>query len=334
MMSTLVNIALLAFLALVALGLTRTTHLFAAVVLSGIYSLLMASIFITLDAVDVAFTEAAVGAGISTVLFLSTLTLTGSRGKPSRRYHWSALAATVITGGALVYGTLDMPHFGDPQAPIHHHVAPRYIKISPTEIGVPNMVTSVLASYRGYDTLGETAVIVTACMAVLLLLQRDRRARNRSTTATPDEDRRSKDRSIQHAMILRVFCKFFIPLALLFALYVQFHGDYGPGGGFQAGVIFAAGLILYALVFGLEQAKAIIPSSVLHGLVALGLLIYAGTGIASIFNGGQFLEYKVLAHEAVHGEHLGIFMIELGVGTTVAAAMTTIYFTFAGRGRS
>jgi multicomponent Na+:H+ antiporter subunit B len=135
-------------------------------------------------------------------------------------------------------------------------------------------------------------------------------------------------------MILRVFSKFFIPLIFLFGLYVQFHGDYGPGGGFQAGVIFASGFILYTLVFGLEKARQVIPPRTLQALVAFGLLLYAGTGIATLVMGGQFLEYKALAHEATHGEHLGILFIELGVGITVAAVMTTIFFTFAGRGRS
>jgi multicomponent Na+:H+ antiporter subunit B len=137
---------------------------------------------------------------------------------------------------------------------------------------------------------------------------------------------------IRHA-ILRVMSKLLIPVIMLFALYVQFHGDYGPGGGFQAGVIFGAAIILYALMFGLETAKAVFPPRVLQFLVATGVLIYGGTGIAAIVEGGQFLDYSVLAHDPVHGQHLGIFLVELGVGITVAAVMTTIFFEFAGRGR-
>lgn len=137
---------------------------------------------------------------------------------------------------------------------------------------------------------------------------------------------------IRH-VILRVMSKLLIPVIMLFALYVQFHGDYGPGGGFQAGVIFGAAIILYALMFGLETAKAVFPPRVLQFLVATGVLIYGGTGIAAIVEGGQFLDYSVLAHDPVHGQHLGIFLVELGVGITVAAVMTTIFFEFAGRGR-
>ncbi|MBL4623007.1 MAG: Na(+)/H(+) antiporter subunit B [Immundisolibacteraceae bacterium] len=138
---------------------------------------------------------------------------------------------------------------------------------------------------------------------------------------------------MKHHSILRIITKLLIPLILLFALYVQFHGDFGPGGGFQAGVIFAAGLILYALVFGLDTASEVIKEWVLMILVPLGVLIYAGVGVASLILGGNFLDYNVLAHDPVHGQHLGILLVELGVGVTVAAGLTTIFFAFAGRGR-
>lgn len=137
---------------------------------------------------------------------------------------------------------------------------------------------------------------------------------------------------IRH-VILRALSKLLIPLIMLFALYVQFHGDYGPGGGFQAGVIFGAGIILYTLMAGLEQARRVFPPRVLEIFVALGLLLYGSVGVAAIFEGGNFLDYDVLAHEAIHGQHLGILLVELGVGITVAAVMATVFFAFAGRGR-
>lgn len=139
---------------------------------------------------------------------------------------------------------------------------------------------------------------------------------------------------MKHQSIPRVMSKFFMPLIMLFALYVQFHGDFGPGGGFQAGVIFAAALVLYALVFGITAAKRVVSPTVIEVLVALGVLIYAGTGIASLFFGGEFLNYGVFdAHDPAHGQHLGILLVELGVGITVAAVMMSIFFSFAGRGR-
>ena len=133
-------------------------------------------------------------------------------------------------------------------------------------------------------------------------------------------------------LILRVVTKFLIPFIILFGLYVQFHGDYGPGGGFQAGVIIAAGCILYGLVFGLETLRQAIPPNVVQSLIAIGLTIYAGTGFVTVLMGGQFLEYARLAHDPAHGHHYGILIVELGVGITVSAAMLTIYYGFAGRG--
>ncbi len=138
---------------------------------------------------------------------------------------------------------------------------------------------------------------------------------------------------IRH-VILRVLSKLLIPLIMLFALYVQFHGDYGPGGGFQAGVIFGAAIILYALMFGLEVAKRVFPPPVLEFLMAFGILLYGGVGVVAIFEGGNFLDYSVLSHDPVHGQHLGILLVELGVGITVASVMATLFFLFAGRGRA
>ena len=138
---------------------------------------------------------------------------------------------------------------------------------------------------------------------------------------------------MRHLLIVKVVTRLIIPLILLFALYVQFHGDYGPGGGFQAGVIFAAGFILYGLVFDLDHAREVAPPALLPVLMTVGVLIYAGVGVFGLLLGGQFLEYNVLAKDPVHGQHLGIMLIELGVGITVAAVMVAIFFAFAGRGR-
>jgi multicomponent Na+:H+ antiporter subunit B len=137
---------------------------------------------------------------------------------------------------------------------------------------------------------------------------------------------------VRHHLVLRVVTKLLIPLIMLFALYVQFHGDYGPGGGFQAGVIFGSAFIVYALVFGLDNAKKVIPDGYLMVLVSAGLLLYAGVGYAAMFLGGNFLDYGVLAGDFIAGQHLGILLVELGVGITVCAVMIVIFFAFAGRG--
>jgi multicomponent Na+:H+ antiporter subunit B len=133
--------------------------------------------------------------------------------------------------------------------------------------------------------------------------------------------------------ILRITTKLLIPVIMLFGLYVQFHGDYGPGGGFQAGVIFASAIIVYALLFGTHKARrAISPGAVRLGLAG-GVLLYAGVGVAGMLLGGNYLDYNVLAHDPKHGQHIGILVIEFGVGLTVAAAMVTIFLTFAGHDR-
>jgi len=170
-------------MAVLALTLARIRNMYAVVMLTGIYSLLGAALYVILDAVDVAFTEAAVGAGMSTVLMIGTLALTSDREKVvSSAKTRRALFLVAITGAVLIYGTLDMPRYGDPAAPIHHHVVPRYIEESGKEVGLPNVVTSVLASYRGYDTMGEAFVIFTAAAGVLALIGRSRRRRR------PDEE--------------------------------------------------------------------------------------------------------------------------------------------------
>lgn len=133
--------------------------------------------------------------------------------------------------------------------------------------------------------------------------------------------------------ILRVVTKLLVPFIMLFALYVQFHGDYRPGGGFQAGVILAASVILYALVFGLEAAKRVVRPALVETLVAAGVLLYAGVGVAAMLRGGNFLDYSVLEHDPAHGQHLGILLVELGVLITVASVMIAIFYSFAGRGR-
>lgn len=138
---------------------------------------------------------------------------------------------------------------------------------------------------------------------------------------------------MKHHLVPRVVSKLLIPFILLFALYVQFHGDFGPGGGFQAGVIFAAAFILYALIFGRETATRVVPPRLLRVLLALGVLIYASVGVAGLIFGGNFLNYSVLRADGVAGQHLGILLIELGVGTTVAAVMIMVFFMFTGRGR-
>lgn len=138
---------------------------------------------------------------------------------------------------------------------------------------------------------------------------------------------------MKHNLILRLIAKYFFPVIALFAFYVQFHGDYGPGGGFQAGVILSVAFIFYALVFGLETTEKVIPPRVLRILASTGILIYAGTGVATMLLGGNFLDYNLLSQNPLAGQHLGILLIEVGVGMTVYSIMLIIFFAFAEMGK-
>lgn len=176
-METLVVAVLLTFLVVIAIGIIVLRDLLGAVILLGVYSLVAAGAFVVMDAVDVAFTEAAVGSGISTILFLGALSFTSHKQKPRGHDSVAALVFVVITGGVLIYGTLDMPYYGSAESPAQTHpeLAVRFIEVSGSEVGPPNIVTSVLGSYRGYDTLGETLVVFAAGIAVLSILGLKRR---------------------------------------------------------------------------------------------------------------------------------------------------------------
>jgi multicomponent Na+:H+ antiporter subunit B len=137
---------------------------------------------------------------------------------------------------------------------------------------------------------------------------------------------------VKHDLVLRVVAKVFLPFILLFALYVQFHGDFGPGGGFQAGVIIAAAIIFYALIYGLENARRVVPERLVERMMAAGVLVYAGVGVAGLLLGGNYLDYFVLDLDPVHGQHRGIFWVEVGVAITVSGVMLKIFYMFADRG--
>ena len=175
MMETILNAVLLTLLAIITIAIARQRNLFGVVILAGIYSFLMATVLIALDAVDVAMTEASVGAGISTVVLLATLHLTQSREYPRPRNVALPLFVSAVVGAALLFGTYGLPPFGTADAPIHKRTTPHFLAYAYKETHSPNVVTAVLADYRGYDTLGETSVIFTAGIGVMMLLRGRRR---------------------------------------------------------------------------------------------------------------------------------------------------------------
>ena len=251
----LINAFLVTIMLSIAIALIKTRTVIFTVILTSAYSLVAALMFITLDAVDVAFTEASVGAGISTILFLAAMAYLPKKEEESISSEFIPALSCIILGGILIWCSFDLPEIGQLTAPIHQHIAPEYIKGSKEDIGIPNIVTSVLASYRGYDTFGETIVVFTAGVAVLALLEK----KNQLKRINLNPNKRLE--KMHNNPILRISTKILFAPIILFGLYVQFHGDFGPGGGFQAGVIVASAFILYSLVFGIEAGKKLFPSN-------------------------------------------------------------------------
>lgn len=340
----LVNVTLLALLFFVAIAIARLRSLFAIVMLTGAYSLISALWFIAVDAVDVAFTEAAVGAGVSTVLMLGAMLLTArtARMEPSWK-RFGPLAVCLVTGAVLIYATIDLPAFGSQDSPANSYVGAMYLQRTATDIDIPNVVTAVLSSYRGFDTLGETAVVFAAGLAVSLLLgfgERSLSASHKPARANLKGVLLPANKA-DHHVVLRVVAKVLIPIVMIYALYVHFHGELSAGGGFQAGTIFAVAIVLYSLLFGITAALDAFPMIWARGIAAFGVLLYAGVGFWALMNGGNFLDYDyVLPHgdghhgadePNTHGQHLGIILIELGVLFAVAGSLISIFYAFAGR---
>ncbi len=313
---------LLTLAVLTAVAIVHTRNLFVAVMLMAIFSLLMAANFFVLDAADVALTEAAVGAGVTTVVFLSALALTADHERATRAGTSLAIGTVTITLLMLIYASFDQPLPGDPDAPVHQQVAPWYLENTPVLIDIPNMVTAVLGSFRGYDTLGEVFVVLAACVGVQFILG----------AAPPSHRLRSdQEQGLRHHLVPQVVGRLLFPFIILFGLYVQFHGEYGPGGGFQAGAIIATGLILHALLEGESAALRTIPSKAMLAMVAGGALLYTFVGVLGMLLGGNFLDYSVLHSNPVTGQQIGILAIEVGVGITVCGALLSIFHAFAAR---
>lgn len=325
-MTSLIGLMTLTLVAVAAFATVISSNLFVASMWFGIFSLLMASNFFILDAADVALTEAAVGAGVSTVLFMGALALTGEK-EAKTKVNWLPIVVLGVLALALFVSTFEQPRLGDPNAPVHQHVAPWYLEQTPNLINIPNVVTAILASFRGYDTLGEVIVIFTAGIGVLSVLSfKPKRKRTFS-----GEQLGAQVRGVQHHSILRVVGKLVIPILMLFALVVQFHGKYTPGGGFSAGALFAAAVMLYGILEGADRSAKAMPQTAMLRLAALGATLYTGVGLACMLLGGAFLDYNVLWPDPLIGQYVGILLVEFGVGLTVTTVLIMIFNAIANR---
>lgn len=267
-----------------------------------------------------------------------------------------ALVIVSLFGGLLFYSAEGFPPWGDPTSPASTHVSPRYIEKTLAETSVPNVVTAVLADYRGYDTMFETIVIFTAGVACLFLLRMTRRTkpgtrlyrhvpsgitfRVRKKENFPHEtgtfERIDLD-WVPHDIIIKTICRIIVPISQIFALYVIAHGHHSPGGGFQGGVILGASVILYAVSHNLHAALIRYSEKTATLLCGAGVIVYAGTGLLCMLAGGGFLDYSGLSAifglDPVVARSHGILIVEIGVGMAVMAVIVHIYYNLASMGR-
>jgi len=266
------------------------------------------------------------------------------------------LIIVILLGGVLIYGSLEFPSWGDPEAPANCHVSPYYIEKCEADTSVPNLVTAVLADYRGYDTMFETIVIFTAGIACIFLLRRFRTETSATRlyrhiptgiTLRIDKDGKFPEDStaferidsvwVPHDMIVKTTSRLIVPFIQIFALYVIAHGHHSPGGGFQGGVILGAAMIIFSIAFNLRTGMRRMSEHTTIVLSALGVFIYACTGILCMLFGFNFLDYRALAGilgvDPVTARSHGILMIEIGVGIAVMAVMVTLYTNLASAGK-
>ncbi|MAJ16161.1 MAG: hypothetical protein CBC27_04315 [Opitutia bacterium TMED67] len=328
------------FLILVLLfGITALAmqNLMAAAIVFGAYSFLMCLIWTTMGAVDVAFTEAAVGAGVSTVFIFATIYNTGVCAKPKNpRLAFKLFAGLIcfVTGAFLLSALSDFPNWGDPYSPVNSTISPYYIENTIRDTHVPNIVTTVLADYRGFDTLLETAVVFIACIAIYSILRVDAA---KSKVVEPDIVTSPPAYDPTDSLIIRQASRIMVPFMQIFALYVIAHGHYSPGGGFQGGVILGASIILLCISFDLKYVLRQWTEKKIMILTSLGVLIFATVGLACVIMGGEYLNYEVLdpilPGDKAYARSHAILLVEIGVGITVMFSMIGIYINLASNGR-
>jgi len=266
------------------------------------------------------------------------------------------LILVVILGSVLIYGSLEFPPWGDPASPASSHVSPYYIEKSVEDTSVPNLVTAVLADYRGYDTMFETIVIFTAGIACIFLLRIFRKEETETRlyrhiptgiTLRIEKSGKFPEKSaaferidsvwVPHDLIVKTTCRLIVPFIQIFALYVIAHGHHSPGGGFQGGVILGAAMILYSVAFNLRSAIRRMSERLTVMLCTLGVFIYAGTGALCMPLGLNYLDYSALASvlgvDPVTARSHGVLIVEIGVGIAVMAVMITLYYNLASAGK-
>jgi multicomponent Na+:H+ antiporter subunit B len=326
------DILILLMMVICAVTALALEGLLSSAIVTGAYSFLICLMWTHMMAVDVAFTEAAVGAAISTVIFLGTAQYVNRWIKKDRPKEQGikqiTLVISVICAVLMLNATLDLPEWADPASPASIHLSPGYIEQGYFETATPNVVTAVLADYRSYDTMFEAVVVFAAALVVMVILRRTSHKHRKVLHLRPKREGRDT--------VLRGAAQSIIPVMQIFALYVLCHGHYSPGGGFQGGVIFGASFILLALCYNLKFSMNRFREHAVLWCCAGGVLLYAGIGAACLAMGWNFLGYEALAgvlgvSEVMARSH-GILAVEVGVGITVMAVMVSLYYDLASGG--
>jgi len=331
-----IDLSVLSLVVLCAFATIMVKDLISAAIIFGAYSFLMCLLWTEMGAVDVAFTEASVGAGVSTVLFIAAVHQTSRNVKARKKGRFTSkvigLGAAVIMGLVLLAAQTNFPGFADPNSPASLHLSPYYITQTLADTAVPNMVTAVLADYRGFDTMFETAVIFAAGLAVIAILRRTKRT---DCCELPEPYTISEG---YDDTIIRFISRQLVPFMQLFALYVVAHGHHSPGGGFQGGVILGASFILLAICYDSRMIIGIMSekSNILLGNI--GVLIYAGIGFLCLLLGANFLDYSILskvlpATDKIMARSHGMLGIEIGVAVAVMAIVISIYINIVSHGK-
>jgi multicomponent Na+:H+ antiporter subunit B len=284
---------------LIVIALIRSNNIITVTLLSGAFSLFTVIMYNLLDAPDVAMTEAVVSV-LSSVFAICTIKKIYKNNYIFQdSFKPSIFILAMICGCILVYASLDLPSFGNPN--FNHY----YLENTASDIGIPSTVTAILASYRGYDTLLETLVILVGGLSILLISKT-------SYSARTDQD-----------FLVAKLARFIFPFILLFGLYIQMHGEISPGGGFQAGCLIAIAFILYEMACG----KSILSSLKLKVIAVSGVGIYFITGLLGMLGDAAFLNYNIISENQVLGQKIGIMLVEFGVGVAVSATMLLIYLS-------
>lgn len=287
---------------------------FITSIISLIFYISSSSIVITIcyllmDAPDVAMTEAALGACLSTIILLCSGHVLRNEKLTRHKFSIIHLLGCIALGIVMLYAGLDLPLYGDINTPVHQHISKYFIDNTQAEIGIPSFVAAILASYRGYDTLGETTVIITALLSVFMIIN-----------SNNEEFKEQNNDQMLDSIILKKVTFFIIGFIIIFGLYIQLNGEISPGGGFQSGTILAS------IVIARSFFSTPIDIRYFYYIAIFGLSIYTSVGIISLLDGLTFLDYRVFTNNHHTSQKIGIFIIECGIGISIFASMSALYF--------